>query len=70
MIVISKETKDKVEKYPKENKRACRVVWRDNFFTNVNANGYVVENIMINVQDDNVPFYTPLSDSSVIINVI
>lgn len=59
---IAKVTKNKVRKYPKENK--CVVLGYDSF-TTININ-----NNIIDVKEDNVMSYNYISNSFVTISVI
>lgn len=61
MMEIAKVIKNKVRKYPKENK--C-VVLGDDSFTTININN------IIDVKEDNVMSYNYISNSFVTINVI
>lgn len=69
MKTISKETKEKVENYLKENELAKSVVWGEDSCTTFDAKGNAIEDFMIDVEEDGVIYYTPVSNPSVTLNV-
>lgn len=69
MNSFSKETKEKVEKYLKENECATSVVWVDDSCTTLDEEGKAIEDFMIDVEDDGEIYYTPVSNPSVTLNV-
>ena len=69
MKTISKETKERVEKYLKENELAKSVVWGEDSCTTFDAKGNAIEDFMIDVEEDGVIYYTPVSNPSVTLNV-
>lgn len=69
MKTISKETKQKVEKCLKKNELAKSVVWGEDSCTTFDAKGNAIEDFMIDVEEDGVIYYTPVSNPSVTLNV-
>ncbi len=69
MKTISKETKEKVENYLKENELAKSVVWGEDSCTTFDAKGNAIEDFMIDVEKDGEIYYTPVSNPSVTLNV-
>lgn len=69
MKTISKETKEKVENYLKENELAKSVVWGEDSCTTFDAKGNAIEDFMIDVEEDGGIYYTPVSNPSVTLNV-
>lgn len=69
MKTISKETKEKVENYLKENELAKSVVWGEDSCTTFDAKGNAIEDFMIDIEEDGVIYYTPVSNPSVTLNV-
>lgn len=69
MKTISKETKEKVENYLKENELAKSVVWGEDSCTTFDAKGNAIEDFMIDVEEDGEIYYTPVSNPSVTLNV-
>ena len=69
MKTISKETKEKVEKYLKENECAISVIWGKDSCTTIDAKGNAIEDFMIDVEEDGNIYYTPVANPSVTLNV-
>lgn len=69
MNALTKEAREKVEKYLKENECATSVVWGEDSCTALNAEGKAIEDFMIDVEDDGEIYYTPVSNPSVTLNV-
>lgn len=69
MNVLTKEAKEKVEKYLKENECAISVVWGEDFCTALDAEGKAIEDFMIDIENDGEICYTPVSNPSVTLNV-
>ena len=69
MKTISKENKEKVEKYLKENECATSVKWGEDSCTIFDAEGNAIEDFMIDIEEDGTIFYTPVSDSSVTLKI-
>lgn len=69
MNALSKEAKEKVEKYLKKNECAISVVWGEDSCTALDAEGKAVEDFMIDIEDDGEIFYTPVSNPSVTLQV-
>ena len=69
MKTLTKEAKKKVEKYLKENECAINLVWGDDSCTIFNAEGKAVEDYMIDVENDDEIYYTPVSNPSTTIAV-
>jgi hypothetical protein len=69
MKAISKETKEKVEKCLKEKECAINIVWGEDSCTTFDAEGNAIEDFMIDVEDNGDIYYTPISDTSVTIQV-
>lgn len=61
METLSKETNEKVEKCLKENECAVSVVWGEDSCTTFNAEGEAIDDDMIDVEEDGVITYTPVS---------
>ncbi len=68
MKTLSKETKEKVEKYLRENECAISVVWGEDSCTALDAKGNAIEDFMIDVEEDEI-YYTPVSTPSVTLQV-
>lgn len=62
---LTKEVKEKVEKYLKEKECATSVAWGEDSCTTYDAEGTAIEDFMIDVEDDGEIFYTPVSYPSV-----
>ena len=69
MNVLTKEAKEKVEKYHKENECAISVVWGEDSCTTLDAEGKAIEDFMIDIEGDGEIYYTPVSNPSVTLNV-
>jgi hypothetical protein len=69
MNVLTKEAKEKVEKYLKENECAISVVWGEDSCTALDAEGKAIEDFMIDIENDGEICYTPVSNPSVTLNV-
>lgn len=69
MTTISKEIKEKVEKYLKENECAISVSWGVDSCTTFNADGKAIEDFMIDIEENGCIYYTPVSDTSVTLKV-
>lgn len=69
MNVLTKEAKEKVEKYLKENECAISVVWGEDSCTALDAEGKAIEDFMIDIENDGEIYYTPVSNPSVTLNV-
>jgi len=69
MNALRKETKEKVEKYLKENECAISVAWGEDSCTALDAEGKAIEDFMIDIEDDGEIYYTPVSNPSVTLNV-
>ena len=69
MNKLSKERKEKVEKYLRENESAVSVVWGEDSCTTLDANGKTIDDYMIDIDEDGEIYYTPVSDPSVTLNV-
>ena len=69
MNVLTKEAKEKVEKYLKENECAISVVWGEDSCTTLDAEGKAIEDFMIDVEGDGEIYYSPVSNPSVTLNV-
>ena len=69
MKTISKETKEKVENCLKERELAKSIVWGEYSCTTFDAEGNAIEDFMIDVEEDGVVYYTPVSNPSVTLNV-
>lgn len=69
MNALTKEAKEKVEKYLKENECAISVIWGEDSCTTLDAEGKVIEDFMIDVENDGEIYYTPVSNPSVTLNV-
>ena len=52
MKTISKKTKEKVEKYLRENECAFGVVWGEDSCTTIDASSNAIEDYMIDVEED------------------
>ena len=68
MKTLSKETKEKVEKYLRENECAISVAWGEDSCTALDAKGNAIEDFMIDVEEDEI-YYTPVSTPSVTLQV-
>lgn len=69
MKTLSKEVKEKVEKYLKEHECAISVVWGKDSCTALDAEGKAIEDFMIDIEDEGEIYYTPVSIPSVTLNV-
>ena len=69
MNVLTKEAKEKVEKYLKENECAISVVWGEDSCTALDEEGKAIEDFMIDIENDGEICYTPVSNPSVTLNV-
>lgn len=69
MNALTKEAKEKVEKYLKENECAISVVWGEDSCTALDAEGKAIEDFMIDIENDGEICYTPVSNPSVTLNV-
>ena len=69
MNALTKEAKEKVEKYLKENECAISVVWGEDSCTTLDAEGKAIEDFMIDVEGDGEIYYSPVSNPSVTLNV-
>ena len=69
MKTLTKEQKEKVEKYLKENECAISIVWGEDSCTAFNADGNAIEDFMIDVEDEGEIYYTPVSTPSVTLQV-
>ena len=69
MNALTKEAKEKVEKYLKENEYAISVVWGEDSCTALDAEGKAIEDFMIDIENDGEICYTPVSNPSVTLNV-
>ena len=69
MNALTKEVKEKVEKYLKENECAISVVWGEDSCTALDAEGKAIEDFMIDIENDGEICYTPVSNPSVTLNV-
>ena len=69
MNALTKETKEKVEKYLKENECATSIVWGEDSCTTFDADGITIDDYMIDVENDGEIYYTPVSNPSVTLNV-
>ena len=68
-MALTKEAKEKVEKYLKENECAISVVWGEDSCTALDAEGKAIEDFMIDIENDGEICYTPVSNPSVTLNV-
>ena len=69
MNSLTKEMKEKVEKYLKKNECAINVVWGEDSCTTFNADGKTIEDYMIDVENDGEIYYTPVSNPLVTLQV-
>ena len=69
MKAITKETKEKVEKYLRENEGGSSVIWGEDSCTTFDEEGKAIEDFMIDVEEDGEIYYTPVSDTSVTLRV-
>lgn len=69
MMTISKEKKEKVEKYLQENEGAISILWGDDSITTFNEEGKTIEDFMIDFEDDGEIYYTPVSNPSATIRI-
>ena len=69
MKTLTKEQKEKVEKYLKENECATSIVWGEDSCTAFDANSKAIEDFMIDVEDEGEIYYTPVSNPSVTLQV-
>jgi hypothetical protein len=69
MNALTKESKEKVEKYLKENEFAISVVCGEDSCTTLDAEGKAIEDFMIDIKNDGEIYYTPVSNPSVTLNV-
>lgn len=68
MNTFSKEIKEKVEKYLKENECATSVVWAGDYCRTFDENG-VIEDFMINIDEDGVLCVTPKENWQVTLTI-
>ena len=68
-MTISKEKKEKVEKYLQENEGAISILWGDDSITTFNEEGKAIEDFMIDFEDDGEIYYTPVSNPSATIRI-
>lgn len=61
MNALTKEVKEKVEKYLKENECAISVVWGEDYCTTFDAKGKGIDDYLIDVEDNGEIYYTPVS---------
>ena len=69
MKTLTTETKEKVEKYLRENECAISVEWGEDSCTIFDAEGNAIEDFMIDVEEDGGIYYTPVSNQSVTLQV-
>lgn len=69
MNALTKERKEKVEKYLKENECAISVVWGEDSCTTFDAEDKAIEDFMIDVEDNGEIYCTPVSIPSVTLHV-
>ena len=69
MNVLTKEAKEKVENYLKGNECAISIVWGEDSCTILESEGKAIEDFLIDVEEDGEIYYTPVSTSSVTLNV-
>lgn len=70
MKALSKEKKEKVEKYLKENEFAISVIWGEDSCTIFDSENKAIEDFMIDIdEEDGEIYYTPVSDPSVTLRV-
>lgn len=70
MKTLTKQAKEKVEKCLKENECAISVEWGEDSCTIFDAEGKAIEDFMIDVEEDGEIYYTPVSASSVTLQVV
>ncbi len=66
---LSKETREKVERCLREKECAISVAWGEDSCTALDAEGKAIEDFMIDVEEDDEIYYTPVSDTSVTLKV-
>lgn len=64
MEYLSKNIKEKVEKYLKKNECANSIVWGKDSCTAFDAEGNAIDDYMIDVEEDGAIYYTPISTPS------
>lgn len=69
MKVLTKEIKEKVEKFLQENEGACSVAWGEDSCTTMDANNNALEDYMIDVDEGGEIYYTPVSNPTISITV-
>ena len=69
MNTLTKGTKEKVEMYLIENEGASSVVWGVDSCTIFNVEGRVVEDFMIDIEENDSIYCTPVSNTSTTIQV-
>lgn len=69
MNTLTKETKEKVEMYLIENEGARTFVWGEDSCTIFDAKGRAIEDFMIDIEEDDGIYCTPVSNTSTTIQV-
>ena len=69
MNTLTKGTKEKVEMYLIENEGASSVVWGVDSCTIFNVEGRAVEDFMIDIEENDSIYCTPVSNTSTTIQV-
>ena len=69
MNTLTKGTKEKVEMYLIENEGASSVVWGVDSCTIFNVEGRAIEDFMIDIEEDDSIYCTPVSNTSTTIQV-
>ena len=69
MNTLTKGTKEKVEMYLIENEGASSVVWGVDSCTIFDVKGRAIEDFMIDIEEDDSIYCTPVSNTSTTIQV-
>ncbi len=69
MRALTKEIKEKVEKFLRENEGANSFAWGEDSCTALDADNNALEDYMIDVDEDGEIYYTPVSNPRVTISV-
>ena len=69
MKALLRKTREKVEKYHRENECAKSVVWGEDSYTTINVEYKAINEFMNDVEEDGEIYYIPISDPTVTLNV-